>query len=197
MKKHEEFFDKHAFSWDDGRSTKEIDRLKKIIKKLCIQKTEQILDMGCGTGILLPILLKETGETGRITGLDISSKMLKKAEKKFGTLFRYIHASAEDIPFNDFSFSRVICYSSFPHFTDKENAMRELSRVLLCGGKLHIIHTSSRNEINSLHNNIGEPVKNDKIPSIEIMSKYFKKAGFTDIDIRDKKKYYLASGTKN
>ncbi|MEA2042868.1 MAG: class I SAM-dependent methyltransferase [Bacteroidota bacterium] len=57
--------------------------IKKAIKQMDIQPGNSILDLGCGTGRNLSLMAKYIGETGRITGLDISEHMETQFIKKF------------------------------------------------------------------------------------------------------------------
>jgi len=57
--------------------------IKKTIKQMDIQPGNSILDMGCGTGRNASLMAKYIGETGHITGLDISELMENQFLKKF------------------------------------------------------------------------------------------------------------------
>lgn len=55
---------------------------KKTIELLNIQKQDKIIDLACGTGLNIPLLLKKTSSEN-ILGIDYSEAMLKKAMKKY------------------------------------------------------------------------------------------------------------------
>ncbi|MEA3449021.1 MAG: class I SAM-dependent methyltransferase [Bacteroidota bacterium] len=57
--------------------------IKKAIKQMDIQQGNSILDLGCGTGRNASLMAKYIGETGHITGLDISELMETQFIKKF------------------------------------------------------------------------------------------------------------------
>jgi demethylmenaquinone methyltransferase/2-methoxy-6-polyprenyl-1,4-benzoquinol methylase len=59
--------------------------IKKAIRQMKIQPGDAILDLGCGTGRNASLMVKHIGETGHITGLDISELMEKQFLKKFNT----------------------------------------------------------------------------------------------------------------
>ncbi len=196
MSEHRKFFDSMAGSWDGMIPPGETGRLDKILDSMNIMPGESVLDAGCGTGILFPLIRKRIGEKGKITGLDISPGMLKKAEKKFPGEAELIEGDAESIPVEDGVFDRVICFSSFPHFKDRERALKEFYRVLKENGTLHIIHTSSREDINKLHAAIEGPVKNDRIPDDDTMNNIFLSAGFGEVSVINLNNSYQASARK-
>lgn len=189
---HRQFFDKAADGWDDEK--REFLNLLRIVKMADIQKGERILDIGSGTGRLLPLLGEAAGREGIVIALDLSHKMLKLSQKKFRARFFYIQGDAKSIPFKSVLFDRVVCLNAFPHFPDKETAIFEMKRVLSPGGELLIVHTAGREAVNTLHKRIGGIVGHDYIPDEQEMVHLFEKAGFTEIDIVDAKDFYWASG---
>jgi ubiquinone/menaquinone biosynthesis C-methylase UbiE len=84
-----------------------------------------ILDLGCGTGIISKLYPSKD-----IVGIDISPEMLKYHPGKF------LQASAEDIPFESFTFDSVICRSVIHHLQRPKLALNEIRRVLKQGGKV-------------------------------------------------------------
>ena len=195
MNRHE-FFDRCAADWDKRIDEEELLRLKKIIEIADIKMGERVLDVGCGTGIFLPLLKEAAGKKGEVVALDFSSNMLKKAKEKFGEQFRYIQAEAENMPLEDSSFDKVISFASFPHFSDKKKAISEIWRVLRPGGRFLIAHPASRKRINSIHREIGGAVRNDTIPNNEKMINLLRKVCFTNIKITNSPNFYSIFATK-
>lgn len=187
-----------ASKWDRMISEETKVRLSSLILELGIKPGEAILDVGGGTGILLPLLHKAAGDNSRIVTLDIAEEMLKLARcNGHKGNFHYIHADAIAIPVASNTFDLVICYSCFPHFPDKPKALAEMARVLRKGGRLAICHTASRDEINKLHKSIGTIVENDTIPDEALMRRMLKSAGLKKIEVRDEAHKYLATATKS
>jgi SAM-dependent methyltransferase len=92
-------------------------------------------------------------------------------------------------------FDSVVCYSSFPHFSDKPKALAEIHRVLREGGRLVICHTSSRAHINEIHSQLPD-VKDDLLPGGNEMRAMLEAAGFGEIIIEDGSESYLAGAMK-
>jgi ubiquinone/menaquinone biosynthesis C-methylase UbiE len=50
-----------------------------LVTQLPVQLGDTVLDVGCGTGLCLPLLQQKVGPTGRIVGIDASEQMLEVA----------------------------------------------------------------------------------------------------------------------
>jgi len=160
---HRQFFDQAAANWDALIEEQTLSRLQEIVSGLDIEPGAMVLDVGCGTGVLFPMLLEKVGQARHIVGLDISSEMLRQAKAK-GYPVECVQGDAQNLPLQDETFDWVICNAVFPHFPDKLRALREIRRVLKDGGRLVICHTASREAINELHCSIGGVVAHDTIP---------------------------------
>ena len=192
-----EFFNHHARKWDELYYQNEPAELKELIKRFQIRKGDWILDVGTGTGILLPYLSRLTGEEGKLFALDYSSEMLSVAESKLPHKgIEFINSNVENMPFDDEIFDRVICFACFPHFGNKLKSLKEMSRVLKKGGKLFIAHLLSSQEIKEHHSGAGEEIKDDVLPEKSAMIKMMTELKFKNIQIVDQPSLYLAQGEK-
>jgi ubiquinone/menaquinone biosynthesis C-methylase UbiE len=194
---HREYFNQLAGKWDKMTPEETRARLPQMIDYLAIKPGDTILDVGGGTGILLPLLYNAAGDRGKIVSLDIAEEMLKQArDNGYPNSIHYIHADVAAIPLSAEAFDLVICYSCFPHFPDKLKALAEMTRVLRNRGRLVICHTASRQAINELHKSIGNVVANDTIPDEAIMRKMLAASGLKPIEVRDDSHRYLAIAAK-
>jgi len=190
------YFDGKADIWDEKIAEKDMAKLQNMADNLDIEPGSKVLDVGTGTGIFVPFLLKKVGKKGKLVCLDYSEKMLEKArEKKFWGNIEYVRSDVTSTKFEDGVFDAVVCYSSFPHFSDKHRALREIQRILKRGGELFICHTSSRTAINGIHNHIPE-LAGDLIPDRHEMLHLLASAGFGKIEIHDEVSSYLARAVK-
>lgn len=82
----------------------------------------KILEIGCGTGTILSHMNPNFG-----LGIDISSKMISIASKKFKNL-RFLVGDAECLPIN-FPFDYVIIPDVVEHLCNVRRAIRELHKV--------------------------------------------------------------------
>jgi ubiquinone/menaquinone biosynthesis C-methylase UbiE len=85
-----------------------------------------VLDVGCGTGALLR-LIPEVFPGARRAGIDPSAAMILEAD---GAGAEMVQACAEWIPFADRTFDLVLSTLSLHHRLVRDQAMREIARVL-------------------------------------------------------------------
>lgn len=193
-----EYFDRHAYKWDQLYHSETDDKLKKLLNSFRLRKGSQVLDLGCGTGILFPHILKAVGRKGRLYGVDLSEQMLFEARRKYPheNIF-LIRALAENLPFLPESVDYVIAFASFPHFESKARAIKEISRVLKKGGRLFIAHLLGRKGLQEHHRSSGDiEVMRDILPAEKVLKRMLKKKGFKKIVIIDKPSLYIACGSK-
>lgn len=186
------FFNQRADSWDRTSAVERTAVSEHLIRSLGIRRGNKVLDVGCGTGLIIPWLLEEVGAEGRVTALDIAEKMLWIArEKHERPNVEYIHADISRTPFLDQSFDEVVCHNCFPHVAHKETAALEMFRILKPGGRATICHNESREAINAMHHDIGREVGGDMLPDENEMKAMFRGAGFREILLLDTEIYLM------
>ncbi len=102
------------------------------------QNGHRILDVGCGRGIDATSLAKRGGV---LFGCEPSRIMLRKAKdwvKNSGEVVKLISSLAEDLPFRNNAFSRVVCKGAIDHFGNPDLAVSEMCRVVDPRGKVVI-----------------------------------------------------------
>jgi ubiquinone/menaquinone biosynthesis C-methylase UbiE len=190
------YFNGKADIWDETIAEKDNDKLEKMADNIDIKPGSRVLDVGTGTGILVPFLLKKIGSDGMLVCLDYAEKMLNKARaKNFNGNIEYVCSDIHSTDFGDEAFNAIVCYSSFPHFNDKSRALREIKRLLKRDCPLFICHTLGRVDINTIHQQIPD-VCNDLIPVAKEMLSLLSSAGFTKIEIRDEASSYFVRAEK-
>ncbi len=101
------------------------------IKKYFAHK-RKIIDIGCGTGVLMERLVVHGFD---VYGIDRSEKMVEKASQRLNEDGKVFVADARDLPFPDDTFDGAICIASLHHIEhDFQDVFREASRILKPGG---------------------------------------------------------------
>ena len=107
---------------------------------------QRVLEIGCGTGNLA-LLVKRSHPELEVTGLDPDPKALARAARKArrsGLTLRLDRGFADQLPYPDASFDRVLSALMFHHLDADQRAasLREVLRVLRPGGTLHLMDLS-------------------------------------------------------
>ena len=194
-----EFFNEMANKWDDRYCTSELlSFLDKFVPKFGLEHGQKILDVGTGTGILIPFLLKTIGPSGSITAIDYAEKMVIKCREKYSHLPNIIieKQDVENMDLPSESFDAITCFGLFPHLENKEEALYRMNRVLKPGGKLIVAHALSSLEIKNHHHKASSIVIKDVLPEELDMKHLLIKSGFTGISIEDEPGCYLCVSTK-
>lgn len=196
--KHQQFFDDLAAEWDLSFTVEDMERLSHIVDHMGVQEGTEILDLGCGTGVLFDMLRRKVGENGSLTGVDFSFKMIQRAHRNFPfENVNVVDADAMLLPFADDTFDMAVAFSAFPHFSDQQRAINEVHRVLRNGMKFYIIHLISSKEIAKIHHQIGGAVEYDQIPPEDHLRKMLNSSKFADVTIEDYPGLYLAKAVNS
>jgi arsenite methyltransferase len=107
-----------------------------------IKPGEQILDIGCGSGVDTILAAILAGEKGSAIGVDIVTEMIERAENNLALMdlenVKLQKASGESLPFAEDTFDVVISNGVINLIPDKEAAMSEIIRVLKPAGRLMV-----------------------------------------------------------
>lgn len=91
-------------------------------------RAADILEVGCGTGLLLARAQKFARSA---TGIDLSAGMLANARRRGLSV---VQGSATNLPYADASFDLVYSFKVLPHVDDIRLALSEMARVTRAGG---------------------------------------------------------------
>jgi demethylmenaquinone methyltransferase/2-methoxy-6-polyprenyl-1,4-benzoquinol methylase len=192
--KHQAFFDQLASEWDLNFTVEDLERLQHHVPKLGAQPGMDVLDLGCGTGILFDLLRRAVGDEGSVTGVDFSLQMARQAHRNFPfDNVNVVDADVSQLPFPADTFDLAVAFAAFPHFEDKRETLRAMHRVLKPGAHFFILHLESSKELSEMHRKVGGVVAEDFIPDAQELTAMFEETGFNNVRIQDHKGFYLAS----
>ena len=152
-----EFFDRLAPDWD-AELIRNDDIISTILDNASVTEGKVILDVACGTGVLIPDYLKR--RVASVTGIDISPKMAEIAKAKFPQPEVTILCGDVESTYFGKQFDCIVVYNAFPHFPDPERLIATLSGLLKPGGTLTVAHGMSREKIDAHHRGSAHHVSN-------------------------------------
>jgi ubiquinone/menaquinone biosynthesis C-methylase UbiE len=97
----------------------------------------RVLDVGCGTGLLLRMLTARLPEAELLVGIDAAAGMIATAKSMADDpRLSFSGGVAENLPYPDESFDLVVSTTSFDHWEDQSAGLGECARVLASNGQL-------------------------------------------------------------
>lgn len=128
---------------------------KQIFDSLALRGNEKILDVGCGSGVLLNEAARRLS-TGKATGIDIwaphsgggNYSLLMKNAKAEGVAdkIEFKQADVRKLPFGDASFDVIVSSGALHHvgrdYSEHEQAINEMLRVLKPNGQIALMDIS-------------------------------------------------------
>ena len=182
-----EFFDRLAPGWD-AETIRSDAVINTILDNAEVTEGKDVLDVACGTGVLIPDYLKRNAAS--VTGIDISPKMAGIARKKFKQERVTILCGDVETTAFDRQFDCIVVYNAFPHFPDPERLIRTLSDLLKPGGTLTVAHGMSREKIDAHHHGTASHVSNGLMPADNLAVIFGKHLTVTTV-ISDERMYQV------
>jgi len=113
------------------------------LNKLNFNEDENVLDIGCGCGHTTLNIAKRIGPSGKVTGLDISEPMLKRAKESAiemsitNTSFKCVDVQTEDL--GDQVYSAAFSRFGVMFFEDSITAFKNINKSLMSGSSLSFV----------------------------------------------------------
>ena len=187
-----DFFDRAASSWD-AEMIKNDTVIGKILDHAEVTEGQEILDVACGTGVMIPFYLARNAAS--VTGIDISPEMARIASEKFSDepKVRILCGDVEEAAF-DRKFDVIVVYNAFPHFPDPRRLIKTLAALLKDGGRLTIAHGASREAIDGHHKGAASKVSNGLMTADSLRALF---SPYFDVEVTVSNRYmYQVSGVK-
>jgi ubiquinone/menaquinone biosynthesis C-methylase UbiE len=139
-------FNRWADAGEGGKMERHhLDITEKTMRLMNLRPGERVLDLGCGSGWATRLLARMVGDGpegfGQVVGVDVSDEMIRQARaasKDFENVL-YVWGSAQQIPWEENYFDKVLSVESFYYYPDQERALMELFRVMAPKGRLFIL----------------------------------------------------------
>ena len=142
---------KHEFNrWAEAGEGEKMERHHlditwKTIRLMDLRPGDRVLDLGCGSGWATRLVARLVADGpegfGQVVGVDVSDEMIRQARaasKDFENIL-YVWGSAQEIPWEENFFDKMISVESFYYYPDQDQALAELFRVMAPHGRMFIL----------------------------------------------------------
>ncbi len=187
-----DFFSQRIHVFDPPLPEGVPERLKKIVASAKIAKGDVVLDVGTGTGILVPLIQAYKPEI--IFACDLSEAMLAHLRKQY-PYAKTISADVRDLVLPDQSIDIVFLNACYPNVVDKPGSFKNISRIMRSGGRMVISHPMGKSFIDLLKEK--SPFSLDNFPKKAEAEALLEPYGFLIQQFIDEPKIYILVATKH
>lgn len=187
------FFDRLSAEWDNNEVLSTPEKVKEILSLVGVKDGMNILDLGTGTGVLIPFLSELTGYNGKVVGVDMSEGMLGKASEKYGNLknAELLRLDFEEEPVNG-KYDLIMLYCVYPHLHRPEETLKRLcADNLNPEGRIIIAFPASETYINNIHKE--KKAAGELLPDAYTLSEKMNDRGFTAEVVKYDAETYIVS----
>jgi SAM-dependent methyltransferase len=164
-----------------------------LLDRLDLRDAERVLDVGCGVGMLLPVIA-ERAPGAQVVGIDLTQGMIRRADTRFGRAIMDVQVMG----FAEGSFDAAVCAFMLFHLSDPMAGLINVRRSLHVGGAFGCTTWGVRtlgaalsvwnDELDALGAapdpaGAGPPGGEPLVDSAEKMSAILADAGFEDISV--------------
>ncbi len=188
------YFNELAARWDSIPVPPDTPQKVARCASRCVEPASRaILDVGCGTGILLPFM----PAGARVVELDVAESMLLENRRKGpASSVRYVCGAAQRLPFPPAAFDTIVCFNALPHLNPIEATLAELLGCLQPSGLLSVGHIMSSRVLNDFHASLGGAVGDDRLPSASDLAAALEALGASVFTCCDEPDQYLVQARK-
>ena len=171
---------------------------KKLVELVNINRGDAVLDVACGTGVVINEIQKKIGKSGYVVGVDTSSTAIKIAKKWNGkkSNVNFVNADAEKFNFSK-KFDVVTCQYGLFFFPNAQKALKNMKNSLKESGNIGISVHGKKDSVPFFSNIIDSVTKYipdyvppgspdlDRFGTKSALKSEVSKAGFSKITVKD------------
>ena len=126
-----------------GRTPAHARLRRRFLKFVPVRSGERVLEVGCGTGVVVRDLAGLVGRRGEVVGVDASRRLIDRAralarETARHTCIAWRVADAASLPFAANRFDAALAVTVILHVADPLRVVREMARVTRLGGRVAV-----------------------------------------------------------
>jgi SAM-dependent methyltransferase len=167
------------------------ERLQKIVASAGIAEGHMVLDVGAGTGILVPLI--QAYRPAKIFACDLSPVMLAHLKKQYPHV-ETIASDVRELDLPDGSLNVVFLNACYSNIIDKPRSFQNISRMMKSGGRMVISHPMGKSFIDSLKKTSPFPL--DDFPEEREARILFRPYQFHVHTMVDEENLYILVATK-
>jgi len=167
------------------------ERLETIVASANIVKGDTVLDLGTGTGILVPVIQKYNPL--KIIACDLSDAMLARLKEQYAYADT-IQADVRDLTLPDKSIDVIFMNACYPNIVDKRAAFANISRMMKKGGRMVISHPMGKSFIDLIRDRAPFPL--DDFPGRTKAGRLLQPFGFEIGEFIDEPSLYIMKAIK-
>ena len=168
------------------------ERLERIVAAAGIVEGASVLDVGSGTGIMVPLIREY--EPARIFACDLSEAMLGQLRENHPGVETLL-GDVRELELPAGSLDAVLVNACYPNIADKANALSNIRRMTKPGGRLVISHPLGRSFVAVLRKNSPFPL--DDFPERAGSEDLLRAFGFGLKSFVDEPELYILLGERN
>ena len=162
---------------------------------LDIKENDRVLDIGCGGGANLAIILQKA-DKGIAVGVDyaeVSVEIARKKNKKAVETGRceVLQGNVMELPLKDEDFDVITAFETVYFWPDMKESLKEVYRVLKRNGKFMICNEADGNSEND--EKMKEIIEGMSIYTEDELVEFLKEAGFKNIRTHNEKEKHWIS----
>jgi ubiquinone/menaquinone biosynthesis C-methylase UbiE len=168
------------------------ERLERIVASGEIERGDSVLDVGSGTGIMVPLIREY--QPARIYACDLSEAMLGQLRENYAYA-ETILADVRELRLPDASLDVIFINACYPNIVDKATAFSNISRMLVPGGRLVISHPLGKSFIEVIRKSTPFPL--DDFPERSEAETLLPEFGFGIKSFIDEPELYILVAEKH
>jgi ubiquinone/menaquinone biosynthesis C-methylase UbiE len=168
-----------------------IERMGRILAAAAIQEDETVLDVGTGTGALIPQI--QGYHPGRIVACDLSGNMLEQVAERYPDVERH-QCDIVDLSLAANSVDVVFMNGMYGNIADKTKALQNIFRMLRPSGRIIISHPEGRAYVEQLVKQDPYPITS--LPTEDEAHAFLGSFGMTVRQYTDEKRLLIMVGVK-
>lgn len=185
------YFNRLAKVFDTPQPAEVIARLRQIVAAPELRPGETVLDVGTGTGVLLPLI--QSYRPARVLACDLAELMLERAHRHHpGVLF--FQCDIVRAPLKTGCVDVIFMNAMFGNLADKLAVCSQAARALRPGGRLVVSHPEGKDFVDQLR--AAGDLFIEPFPTLEEFCELLAPAGLELIVYRDEPKLYVTVARK-